>query len=574
MAYIIEEPEAQEPTKKGRYTIEEPAVVAETYNPADGMSTGQKIAAGAGKSLVDLGRGVKQLGALAGNTLGMVDDATVDKLMQEEAARRQADAPLMATGAGKVGYIGGAVATLPLAGSLLRGAGAAGQAAGLTRTGQVAQTAGRAIMAPTGFRQAATVGGAMGAAQPTVQGESRLQNVAIGAGAGMAGEAVGRGLGRLVRPVRSQLTAAEARTAVEAQRLGIPLTIAQQTGSRPLKIAESVLESHPVTAGAQQAAKQAQRNQYNAAVARTIGQDAQEITPEVMNTARETIGGEFDRLAANVDAPVDDTFFTRLAGVERNLTDNIPIKDQSPRLRAIINEAVDLMDTGRMNGRFFQETRAALGKIARNVANDPNRQYKGELLETIDDFTSLIDDYAGQSMQAGDREAWQQARLQWRNLKTIEKAVDTTSGNVSPAKLSTATKKGNKSGYMYGRGESDLDSLGRVGSAFIKEQIPDSGTAGRQMAERVMTLGGGVPIGIGALDPSLGLMSGAAYLGGPLMAQKLMQSPLGRMYLDAGLLGTIPNGQRVGQALSPLLPAARAARTMLPASYVLNPEQK
>lgn len=571
MAFVFEE----EPTKEpAGFVFESAPVESETYNPAEGMSTAEKLAAGAGKSIYDLGRGIRQLGAEAGSMVGLVDDSTVTRLRKQEEQQRQADAPLMATGAGKVGYIGGAVATIPMAGSLLRGLGAVGQAAGATRAGQATQAAGRAVMAPTGFRQAATVGGAMGAMQPVTQEESRLGNVALGAGAGMAGEAIGRGLGRIVRPVRPQLTQAETRVAAEAQRLGVPLTIAQQTGSRPLKIAESVLESHPVTAGTQQAAKQAQRNQYNAAVARTIGQQADEITPEVMETARRQIGGEFDRLSANVDAPVDDTFFTRLAGVERDLTDNIPIKDQSPRLRALINEAVDLIDSGRMDGRFFQETRSALGKLAKNIANDPNRQYKGELLDTIDNFTGLIDDYAGQSMQAGDREAWNQARLQWRNLKTIEKAVDTTSGNVSPAKLATATKKANQSGYMYGRGESDLDALGRVGSAFIKDQIADSGTAGRQMAERVMTLGGGVPLGIGVMDPTAGIATGAAYLGGPLLAQKLMQSPLGRLYLESGLMGVIPRGQQLQQGLSPLLPAARAARTMTPAAYILNSEQQ
>lgn len=566
MAFVFED---EEPQGQG-FVFEQPVSAPETYDPTEGMSTGEKLAAGAGKSIYDLGRGIRQLGVEAGSMIGLVDDATVHRLRQQEAAQRQADAPLMATGAGKAGYLGGAIATIPLAGSAIRGLGAAGQAAGATRAGQAIQSGGRAIMAPTGIRQAAAVGGAVGAMQPVTEDESRAGNVAIGAGAGIGGEAIGRGLGRLVRPVRSQLTQAEARVAADANRLGVPLTIAQQTGSRPLKIAESVLESHPITAGTQQAAKQAQRNQFNSAVARTIGQQAEEITPEVMETARKQIGGEFNRLAANVDAPIDDTFFLRLADVERGLTDNIPIKDQSPRLRTLINEAVNLIDSGRMDGRFFQETRSALGKLAKNVANDPNRQYKGELLETIDNFTGLIDDYAGKSMQAGDKEAWKQARLQWRNLKTIEKAVDTTSGNVSPAKLATATKKANQSGYMYGRGESDLDALGRVGSAFIKDQIPDSGTAGRQMAERVMTLGGGVPLGIGVMDPTAGLATGAAYLGGPLLAQKMMQSPLGRLYLESGLMGVLPQGQRLQQGLAPLLPAAKAARTIAPAAYVLD----
>ena len=62
-------------------------------NPTTGMSTYQKLAAGAGKSVADTWQGLQQLTGFANE--------------QDVAERRRLDAPLMDTGAGKVGEAGG-----------------------------------------------------------------------------------------------------------------------------------------------------------------------------------------------------------------------------------------------------------------------------------------------------------------------------------------------------------------------------------------------------------------------------------------------------------------------------------
>lgn len=123
------------------------------FDPTEGMSTKEKVLAGIGKAFVDTGRGVGQL-------VGLVSD-------QDVAEARKLDAPLMNTGAGKVGNFAGSMAVaLPTV--LIPGAN--------TVTG------------------AALIGAAQGAIQPTVGDESRITNAGIGAVAGAGGIMAGRAI--------------------------------------------------------------------------------------------------------------------------------------------------------------------------------------------------------------------------------------------------------------------------------------------------------------------------------------------------------------------------------------------
>lgn len=124
---------------------------AETFDPTEGMSTTDKLLAGIGKGFVDTGRGVGQM-------LGLVSD-------KEVAEARKLDAPLMATGAGKVGSFAGNMA-VALPSVLIPGAN--------TVAG------------------AALIGAAQGLVQPTVGDESRITNAGVGGLAGGGGVIAGR----------------------------------------------------------------------------------------------------------------------------------------------------------------------------------------------------------------------------------------------------------------------------------------------------------------------------------------------------------------------------------------------
>lgn len=129
-----------------------PALPPLTADPTEGMSIGDKLAAGVGKAIVDTGRGLGQMVGLVGR-----DDV---------AESRKLDSALMNTTAGKVGNFAGNVAILaPTA--LIPGAN--------TVTG------------------AATIGALTGLAQPSTSTNETLFNVGMSGGAGGAVPLLTRG---------------------------------------------------------------------------------------------------------------------------------------------------------------------------------------------------------------------------------------------------------------------------------------------------------------------------------------------------------------------------------------------
>lgn len=129
------------------------------FDPTAGMTWPELGAAGVGQSLVSTGRGARQIwNYLTG------DKEELARLNAEENEARKADAALLATGAGRLGQIGGHILQ-----ALIPGAG-------------VAKLAGAARLGTAGIVGAeSAMGGALGGLQPTVDGESRASNVKTGA---------------------------------------------------------------------------------------------------------------------------------------------------------------------------------------------------------------------------------------------------------------------------------------------------------------------------------------------------------------------------------------------------------
>lgn len=147
------------------------------YDPTEGMTDMQKFLAGAGQSFVSTGRGIRQLW-----NLGTGDTEELQRLLKEEEEARVRDDPLLSTGAGRTGQITGHItqALVPV------GAGA-----------KAATTAGK-----IGLN--AALGAGLAGLAPTVEGESRAENMAWGGGLGAALP----GLGQLVRATPLQAKAA------------------------------------------------------------------------------------------------------------------------------------------------------------------------------------------------------------------------------------------------------------------------------------------------------------------------------------------------------------------------------
>ena len=156
-------------------------------NPTDGMSGPQKFFAGAGKFFTDQPLGIRQL-------FGAASQEEVDR-------KKQIDAPLMETGAGKAGTITAGLASVVLPGYLGGRAVNAATAAGTnSRLGNLVVGA----TMPKTVLGAGTQGATMGFIQPVASDESRLMNTALGGSLGMGGQVAGNTLAMLLRASKGQ----------------------------------------------------------------------------------------------------------------------------------------------------------------------------------------------------------------------------------------------------------------------------------------------------------------------------------------------------------------------------------
>ena len=500
------------------------------------MSGAERFAAGYGKAVPDINRGMRQIAPGAPTTPAAFarmqpgEIPAIRKSMEKTQAEideaKRIDAPLLHTGAGLGGNLAGNIAAYtPLA----------------------------VVPGANTYGGAALVGAASQGAAPVATGESRALNAGLGAAAGVAGQAIGRGIGRLVSPVQSRLSPEEARLAQVAADEGINLTPGQATGSRPMQVAESVMESLPGSSKAQLALRQGQKTAFNKAVLARAGITGEAATPDILAGRKAALGETFENIAGknllNFNAPTKGaaSVTDKLIGIAAKAADELPPQEAARVSKTVENLLSQVGQDGNMLGSQYQGWRTPLRRLA--SAGNETGHYFGQL-------KSALDTAFGEQISGADAAAWQAASRQYANLKTITQAMggagaEALRGNVSPAQLgqSLASQVG-REGRALGRG--DLNDLQRAGRLFVSEALPDSFTAQRNFYTRLLTgsLPGAIPgAGIGYYEggPEGALYGAAAGAAGsfaiPKLTQALVNSPGGRAYLT-------------NQALSP---AAREA---------------
>lgn len=487
-------------------------------NFAKDMPLWRQIAAGYGKAAPDVVLGVRQL-------VGAASDEEVNE-------RKRLDAPLMNTGGGIAGNIGGNAALF-------------------------APTA--AIPGASSIPGAALIGAGSAALQPVSNNESRSANAMVGGIFGAGGQLAGRGFARAVRPVSSTLGPEESRLAQVAAQEGIPLTAGQQTGSRPLQIAESVMENLPLTSGKQIAGREAQQRAFTAAALRRAGIHGDSAAGRVLAEQKQFLGGAMGEIAERNNLQFDDALTTKLNSIAQDARAHLP-PDAAEKINERINAVFSQVGEGNvMSGSNYQGWREPLRQLSKEGGSLGD--YFGRIRSALDEaFKDQIQD-----------PAFGQLSRQYANLKTITHAMGGSgrlpaSGQIPPAQLGAAIANGiGREGKALGR--SDLSDLSRIGQSFIKDQIPNSGTAQRQMIQSLLTTGGGAGVGAGGAvatgnDPWQGAGVGAAIGGAsmlaPKVAQVLMNSPAGQQYLAHGL-APISEAQRRALAAAIQMGAIGAA---------------
>lgn len=361
-----------------------------------------------------------------------------------------------------------------IGGSLLTGGAGASTKAG-TAVANSLRTGGLAARATKAALAGSASGGLYGAgtADEGNRLEGAKEGAAFGAGVGAATPVIGAALGAVKNAVVPKVASGEvARLAKKAIDEGIPLSRSQIGDSRFAKAISSVTQSVPFSGAKGFAEKQI--SAFNKAVLSKAGIKAETATPDVLNKAADDFNKRFASLTARTGVTVDNSLLNEFAGIEAEASRRLGA-DATKTVKSYVDDI--LASGGKIDGKTYQNTRSQLGKMANSTTDS-------FLKDIYKSMQTALDDAAFKSLPKSSQSEWQQVRKQYGAFKTIQKAMTNSGeqaarGNISPAQLAIAAKSGN-SRYAMGAGE--LNDLARIGSAFIKDAIPNSGSPERLAA--------------------------------------------------------------------------------------------
>lgn len=394
-------------------------------------------------------------------------------------------------------------------------------------------------------------GAAQGAVSPLGVGDSRADNVKTSAiVSGIASPIAGA----IARPVENLNTDKEAqRLAKEISDTGIKLTAAQATGNKNLQGLEAVLGELPLTAGKVQKRAEDQLSKFTQAVLQKAGIASDSAAPDVLRAGEETLSKGFEEVAKRNTVAVDNILLNDLAAIEQEAAKRLGGKKAYKAVSSYIDDV--LATGGSIPGDVYQMTRSKLGQDANTLSD---RYVAGKLK----DVQRALDDAMTRSVPPDDAKIWTDLRQKWANLRTIQRAMGSTSdvsvgGKVNPNALLNATKVGNR-GYATGKG--DLNTLARAGKLYLPEKVGNSGSAQRLLWQRLLhggALGGaggvaGAAYGYSQEGPA-GVLEGAAKGAvlstlGPKAFQSVVDTPVVQKYLTNGLPDAAGGALRSGAA--------------------------
>ena len=389
-------------------------------------------------------------------------------------------------------------------------------------------------------------------------GTDRLTSGAEGAVGGALGASLGGLFGRTLNPFRAADPLEAAATAARANHFGVNLDPAQATQSQALKTLTTTLRQLPGSSGVMAKADEANNAAINRGVFKEMGAE-NVLNPDGTLHANTVTDHDTGLLQQNFNAPyaaahkgvnVDmgsDPVLNSLGNAEAKYDKMTPPSDQ----RAIVTNYVnDLLGNPTMDGDTYQAWRGQVGKRARTAVNANNP----ELANALNGIKRSMDQAFAANATPAQNALLQQTNAQYANYKNlkplIEKAQQSTSGNISPPALA---------GYTLGN-PGPLGQLAQLGQ--VVREYTGSDTAPKMMWQNLLehpattgavlggSLGGlsGAPNGVqgGISGASEGSLAGAA-LGRatPWMVAKMLQSKYGNQWLSRGLLNVSPTTERL-----------------------------
>jgi hypothetical protein len=428
----------------------------------DRMSTGERLARGFAAGAESVGRGIQQAVAGVSSMLptekpsnaelqayapgqNQTDDqlrsqfqqasqgGVSDALRQREDQIRAQNAPLLQTGAGKVGnFLGQTAATAPA--MLIPGAGSLGGAT--------------------------AIGAGMGAVQPVGSNDSRLQNTLYGAAGGALGQKAGQAVGYVGGKIASKLaptaataasTAAEGVTQDAAAALAKGYRLPPSMAKANPGVFEDFVESVAGKARSEQAFSIPNQANTNALTRKGLGlspgdkvslkevQQTRSDAGDVYQDVRDVPGTMKPTQKYNADLDsIESTFKSyakRFPSVFRNDEVRALVSDIRKPMTAdeAVQLSIKLREDSTANYRAAQSTTKALGKAQKKAA---------------DAIDAMLEEKLNTPQTAGLYHAYRQARQVIARTYDVEKVLNDRTGDVDAVALAKLSKKRPLSGEL------------------------------------------------------------------------------------------------------------------------------
>jgi hypothetical protein len=506
-------------------------------NKFEKMSFGKQSLEGLKKSFRDLSLGTKQLidipvkeiserfpeatSALDkfGAQFGLPSaKESIEQTPKEIVKEREKFGPLMETAGGITGHIAGDIGTSLTGGLALKGLGAVG--------------AGEALLNPQTYKAAAGLGAVQGALQPTLPEENKAFNTAAGGVAGMLGLGAVNTLGRVAQPVKDTLSKIGKESVDILKKAGVPLDAAQTTGSALLGRVKAALNDNPLTAGAENLFTSNQKLAYNKAIAKTMGEDADQITPSVIARAKERIGNVYDSIANKININVDSKFLNNLAILDdeaKNVLNDSQYGIVDKNIKNIIEKASK--EGNQISGQQYQAIKRTLDKLSGSADSDV-ASYARDLKDLLNKGLSDSAESSGNKQIVIQLK---EANKHWGNMRKIEDiALKDPEGNINPSLLynSLATKAKRNAFYAE---DPQLAKLASAGKMILPSKVPNSGTVARLAAQAAPALATGAAYGLYKGDLTSAAEGAALGYALPKAMQQIINNPAAAFYLEKGL---------------------------------------
>ena len=331
-----------------------------------------------------------------------------------------------------------------------------------TAVGEAAPYA--AIPASAGVLPAAATVGAIEASKYGTPGERTGRGV-IGAGSTFIGGAAANAAAKVVAPVTAKAARPAHQGALEAaERIGMKPTLGESTGSAFIRRMEDAAARTPGGAGVMAEHEAANAVARNRAAARSIGEEADELTPEVFSRAAQRIGQVFEDIkATGSEIRVGPAVAAAADDVLRQQKKMLPTQQDANLIKIAEQARWAAQNRGRIDGETYQLTRSGLSDAAFD-ATGTNKVLYGKLLKAMDDSADASLRAAGKVELA---DALQTARPQWANLKILEKGGTAEAGNVSAPKVASTMRTNNPGAFRRGRYVGDeMGDIATVGEGL------------------------------------------------------------------------------------------------------------